>query len=87
MNMRGTIYLPLSISIADLSENVGSEIFLDTNAIPTIDLEMGQSGRLNNYIVAFYSHSQIKALVRDNGIREGDAWQKLKVNSIMSIIV
>jgi hypothetical protein len=34
--------------------------------------------RLNNYIVAFYSHGQIKALVRDNGIREGDAWQKLK---------
>jgi hypothetical protein len=31
-------------SIADLGENVGRGVFIDTNAIPTFDLEMGRSG-------------------------------------------
>jgi hypothetical protein len=75
-------------TIADLGENVGSGIFIDTNAIPTFDLEISRSGRLNNYILAFYSHGQIKALVRDNGIREGDAWMKLKAfDMLLKVLV
>ncbi|KAF9435528.1 hypothetical protein BGZ76_006111 [Entomortierella beljakovae] len=65
-------------SIYDMTTHCRPEISLDAHSIPFVDTSLGESGQLNAYLVDFFSHGQISALEKANGLKPGNSWQSLK---------
>jgi superfamily II RNA helicase len=72
-------------SIHDLVSTVRAGVFLDESAIPFIPIypEETKGVPFNAYLVDFFKHGDMHALVRDNGIRRGDVWFYLKDFSLV----
>ncbi|KAI9150582.1 helicase [Paramyrothecium foliicola] len=72
-------------SIHELVSSVRSGIFLDESAIPYIPIYPDETDNVpfNAYILDFFKHGDLHALVRDNGIKRGDVWFSLKDFSLI----
>lgn len=72
-------------SIHELCETVRAGVFLDESSIPYIPIYPDETGGtpFNAYILDFFKHGDLQALVRDNGIKQGDVWFHLKDFSLV----
>ncbi|KAK9808714.1 hypothetical protein WJX72_002409 [[Myrmecia] bisecta] len=64
-------------------------ILLDISSIPSVRMtdRHGRDVPLNRFILDYWAHGQKQALVRANGMREGDAWESLRnFSGILSAI-
>ncbi|KAG8924159.1 hypothetical protein FRC01_011869 [Tulasnella sp. 417] len=69
-------------TVEDLVRTARSGLHLDKNAIPGLDDILNPSGRVNGYILDFFTHGQAKVLVEANGIRRSDLWFLLQEFSL-----
>ncbi|KAH8671458.1 P-loop containing nucleoside triphosphate hydrolase protein [Xylariales sp. PMI_506] len=77
-------------SIRELCSSVRSGVFLDETSIPYIRIsgKETEGEKWNAYIYDFFKHGDMHALVRDNGIKRGDVWFRLKdFSMILATIV
>ena len=67
-------------SLTDLASCMPPWLPLPEGVASTLQLQdwNGQPLVLNAYVLDYYKHKQRAALVKDNGLREGDAWEKLR---------
>ncbi|KAF6835307.1 dead deah box helicase [Colletotrichum plurivorum] len=67
-------------SIHELCETARAGVFLVESSIAYIPIYPDETGGtpFNAYILDFFKHGDLKALVRDNGIKQGDVWFLLK---------
>ncbi len=63
-------------SLRELCGSLRHGLYLDAGMVPTFEAESGQA--LNSYILDFYKHGQISALVDYNQIRKDDVWELLR---------
>ncbi|TIC97855.1 putative helicase [Colletotrichum higginsianum] len=72
-------------TIHELCETVRAGVFLDESAIPYIPVYPHETNNVpwNAYIYDFFKHGDLEALVRDNGIKRGDVWFRLKDFSLI----
>lgn len=72
-------------SIHDLCTTVRSGVFLEESAIPYIPLYPDDTNGTawNAYLYDFFKHGDIETLVRDNRIKRGDVWFRLKDFSLV----
>lgn len=72
-------------TIGELCSGVRGGIFLEESTIPHIPIYPEETGGVpfNAYIYDFFKHGDLGALVRDNGIRRGDVWFRLKDFSLV----
>lgn len=71
-------------TICELCNTVRSGVFLEEQAIPFIRIYPHETKvPFNAYILDFFEHGDLKALVRDNGIKAGDVWFRLKDFSLI----
>jgi hypothetical protein len=72
-------------SIHELVATVRAGVFLDESAIPYIPIYPEETNNVpfNAYLLDFFKHGDINALVRDNGIKRGDIWFHLKDFSLI----
>ncbi|KAH7313698.1 hypothetical protein B0I35DRAFT_355734 [Stachybotrys elegans] len=72
-------------TIHELCETVRSGVFLEEESIPYIPIypHETQGVPFNAYILDFFKHGDMQALVRDNGIKSGDVWFRLKDFSLV----
>ncbi|KAJ0298361.1 hypothetical protein COL516b_010014 [Colletotrichum fioriniae] len=72
-------------TIHDLCNTIRSGVFLDESAIPYIPIYPEETNGVpwNAYIYDFYKHGDLNTLVRDNGIKGGDVWFRLKDFSLI----
>lgn len=72
-------------TIGELCRMVRSGVFLEESAIPYIPIAPDETNGVpwNAYIYDFFKHGDLKALSRDNEIRSGDAWFRLKDFSLV----
>ncbi|RIA84529.1 hypothetical protein C1645_715601, partial [Glomus cerebriforme] len=60
-------------NLEDLTSHIHSRIFLDLHSIPFIKIDKN----INAYILDFFTHGQVNALVEANGLRNREVWQNL----------
>ena len=60
-------------TIDDLAHNTREGILIEASAVPSMDKFINPPV-LDAYLLDFFKHGQVEALVRDNGIRRGDVW-------------
>ncbi|KAJ7511822.1 hypothetical protein B0H11DRAFT_2268815 [Mycena galericulata] len=67
-------------SVEELSRSARNGLHLNNNAIPSLKhLTSTEGGHvLNAYLLDFYTHGQVAALAKANGIRRGDVWYLLQ---------
>ncbi|EGR47843.1 uncharacterized protein TRIREDRAFT_63756, partial [Trichoderma reesei QM6a] len=66
-------------TIHELCQTVRGDVFLEESAIPTIPMWPHDTRQeFNAYLYDFYKHGSLDVLVRDNGIRRGEVWFRLK---------
>lgn len=72
-------------SIHELCETVRSDVFLEESAIPYIPVTPEETGKMpwNAYLLDFFKHGDMRALVRENGIKGGEVWFRLKDFSLV----
>ncbi|KAG6040949.1 hypothetical protein E4U41_006540 [Claviceps citrina] len=72
-------------SIHDLCTTVRAGVFLEESAVPYIPIYPNNDASMhwNAYIYDFYKHGDMKALVKENGIKAGDVWFHLKDFSLI----
>ncbi|ATY61484.1 DEAD DEAH box [Cordyceps militaris] len=72
-------------TIHELCATVRSNVFLEESAVPYIPIYPADTAGKpwNAYIYDFFKHGDLKALVRDNKIKSGDVWFKLKDFSLI----
>ncbi|KAF0322393.1 DEAD/DEAH box helicase [Colletotrichum asianum] len=72
-------------TIHELCETVRSGVFLEEESIPYIPITLAETNNVpfNAYILDFFKHGDMEALVRDNGIKRGDVWFHLKDFSLV----
>lgn len=72
-------------SIHELCSTIRSGVFLEESAIPFIPIYPDDTEGVpwNAYIYDFFKHGDIEALVRDNHIKRGDVWFRLKDFSLI----
>jgi hypothetical protein len=71
-------------TIGELCDTVRSGVFLEEEAIPFIPMYPHETKvPFNAYILDFFKHGDMNALVRDNGIKGGDVWFRLKDFSLV----
>ncbi|KAM3565682.1 hypothetical protein ARSEF4850_001282 [Beauveria asiatica] len=72
-------------TIHGLCATIRSGVFLEESAVPYIRIYPADTGGKpwNAYIYDFFKHGDLKALVRDNHIKRGDAWFHLKDFSLI----
>ncbi|KAK6337775.1 hypothetical protein TWF696_001255 [Orbilia brochopaga] len=61
-------------SVDDLASSSRNGVFLESSAIPIVDVD---NGHYNAYLLDFYKHGSSQPLVVANGLRKGDVWFKL----------
>ncbi|KAK6356696.1 hypothetical protein TWF718_001038 [Orbilia javanica] len=72
-------------SVEDLSTSTRNGVFLESSAIPIIDVE---DGFWNAYLLDFYKHGSLHPLVVANGLRKNDVWFMLNdFSMILATIV
>ncbi|KAK6517129.1 hypothetical protein TWF506_007005 [Arthrobotrys conoides] len=72
-------------SIEDLSTSTRNGVFLESSAIPIIDVK---DGYWNAYLLDFYKHGSLHPLVVANGLRKNDVWFMLNdFSMILATIV
>ncbi|KAK6533932.1 hypothetical protein TWF281_005275 [Arthrobotrys megalospora] len=72
-------------SVEDLSTSTRNGVFLESSAIPIIDVK---EEFLNAYLLDFYKHGSIHPLVSANGLRKNDVWFMLNdFSMILATIV
>ncbi|RYO90005.1 hypothetical protein DL764_008518 [Monosporascus ibericus] len=77
-------------TIGELCRHVRGGVFLEESAIPYIPVAGAELGGVpwNAYIYDFFKHGDLEALIRDNGIKRGDVWFRLKdISLIVATIV
>ena len=73
-------------TIDDLAHNTREGILIEASAVPTMD-DFVSSCTLNSYLLDFFKHGQVEALVHGNGIPRGDVWYVLdEFNRILAAI-
>ncbi|KAK3379012.1 hypothetical protein B0T24DRAFT_694358 [Lasiosphaeria ovina] len=67
-------------SIRDLCGTVRAGVFLEEAAVPYIRTAPAETAGVpwNAYLLDFFKHGDVGALVADNGIKRGDVWFHLK---------
>ncbi|RYP74478.1 hypothetical protein DL771_002952 [Monosporascus sp. 5C6A] len=67
-------------TIGELCRHIRGGVFLEESAIPYIPAAPAELGGVpwNAYIYDFFKHGDLEALIRDNGIKRGDVWFRLK---------
>ncbi|RYP53461.1 hypothetical protein DL769_010517 [Monosporascus sp. CRB-8-3] len=72
-------------TIGELCRHVRGGVFLEESAIPYIPVTPAELGGVpwNAYIYDFFKHGDLEALIRDNGIKRGDVWFRLKDFSLI----
>ena len=72
-------------TIGELCRDVRSGVFLEASTVPHVPLAPEETGGVpwNAYLYDFFKNGDLKALKRDNGIKEGDVWYKLKDFSLV----
>ena len=60
-------------TIGDLAHNTREGILIEHSAVPSMD-EYIDPPILDAYLLDFFKHGQVEALVRGNGVRRGDVW-------------
>lgn len=71
-------------SIRELCSDVRSGVFLEESAVPYIPIwPHDVATPFNSYIYDFIKHGDYAALTRDNKIRQGDVWFKLRDFSLV----
>lgn len=71
-------------TIHELCETVRAGVFLEEESIPFIKMYPDETPvPFNAYILDFFKHGDMEALVRDNGIKSGDVWFHLKDFSLI----
>lgn len=66
-------------SIDDLAQNIRSGIHIKEHGIPSfLHMTTENAHALNAYLLDFYIHGQVEALVVSNGIRRGEIWYLLQ---------
>ena len=63
-------------TIDDLAQNTREGILVEASAVPSMD-DFINPPVLNAYLLDFFKHGQVEALVNGNGIRRGDVWYVL----------
>ena len=61
-------------SISELAATTRAGLVLTKHAVPSMTFLTSTETSLDAYVVDFYRHGQVEALVRDNGIRKSDVW-------------
>ncbi|XP_066285601.1 probable ATP-dependent RNA helicase DDX60 [Branchiostoma lanceolatum] len=66
----------------NMFESVRQGLYMDRNSAPTFPLEKhdrcGRRQYLNSYALDFFKHQSYDAIIKDNGLRKGFAFQALK---------
>ncbi|KAI1213214.1 P-loop containing nucleoside triphosphate hydrolase protein [Annulohypoxylon truncatum] len=72
-------------TIGELCSTARSGVFLEESAIPYIPIAPDETNGVpwNAYLYDFFKHGDMGALVRDNGIKGGDVWFRLKDFSLI----
>lgn len=72
-------------SIHELVTTSRAGVFLDESAMPYIPIYPEETNNVpfNAYILDFFKHGDLHALVRDNGIKRSDVWYRLKDFSLI----
>ncbi|KAI1774839.1 P-loop containing nucleoside triphosphate hydrolase protein [Hypoxylon cercidicola] len=72
-------------TISELCDTARDGVFLEESAIPYIPMAPHETNGVpwNAYIYDFFKHGDMSALVRDNGIKGGDVWFRLKDFSLI----
>ncbi|KAL2883508.1 hypothetical protein SGCOL_001191 [Colletotrichum sp. CLE4] len=72
-------------TIHELCDTVRAGVFMDELAIPYIPIYPEETDNVpwNAYIYDFFKHGDLDTLVRDNGIKGGDVWFRLKDFSLI----
>ncbi|OTA98900.1 hypothetical protein M426DRAFT_325608 [Hypoxylon sp. CI-4A] len=72
-------------TIGELCDTARAGVFLEESAIPYIPIAPHETKGVpwNAYIYDFFKHGDMGALVRDNGIKGGDVWFRLKDFSLI----
>ena len=61
-------------TISELAATTRAGLVLTKHAVPSMTFLTSTETSLDAYVVDFYRHGQVEALVRDNGIRKSDVW-------------
>lgn len=72
-------------TISELCDTARAGVFLEESAIPYIPMAPHETNGVpwNAYLYDFFKHGDMSALVRDNGIKGGDVWFRLKDFSLI----
>ncbi|KAK3389647.1 hypothetical protein B0H63DRAFT_409476 [Podospora didyma] len=72
-------------SIHELCETVRAGVFIEEASIPYVPIAPAETNGVpwNAYLVDFFKHGDMGALVSDNGIKSGDVWFRLKDFSVV----
>ncbi|KXH56967.1 DEAD/DEAH box helicase [Colletotrichum salicis] len=72
-------------TIHELCDTFRASVFLDESAIPYVPIYPEETDNVpwNAYIYDFFKHGDLNTLVRDNGIKGGDVWFRLKDFSLI----
>ncbi|KAG9019792.1 hypothetical protein FRB90_007935 [Tulasnella sp. 427] len=66
-------------TVSDLARTVRAGLYLDKNSIPGLDELLGLDGQVvNGYVLDYFTHGQVKALVEANRVRISDVWFALQ---------
>lgn len=63
-------------TIDDLAHNTREGILVEASAVPSMDAFINPPA-LDAYLLDFFKHGQVEALIHGNGIRRGDVWYLL----------
>lgn len=61
-------------SITELADTARAGLVLTKHAVPSLLFLTSPDHELDAYVVDFYKHGSLAALVRDNGIRKSEVW-------------
>ncbi|KAK3352620.1 hypothetical protein B0T25DRAFT_189350 [Lasiosphaeria hispida] len=72
-------------TIHELCETARAGVFLEESAIPYIPIAPKETNGVpwNAYLLDFYKHGDSETLARDNGVKKGDVWFRLKDFSLV----
>ncbi|KAG8971374.1 hypothetical protein FRC05_011136 [Tulasnella sp. 425] len=70
-------------TVTDLARTARAGLHLDKNAIPGLDELLALDGRVvNGYILDYFTHGQVGALIEANWVRRSDIWFALQEFSL-----
>ncbi|KAG8944708.1 hypothetical protein FRC04_001607 [Tulasnella sp. 424] len=70
-------------TVTDLARTARAGLHLDKNAIPGLDELLALDGRVvNGYILDYFTHGQVNALIEANWVRRSDVWFSLQEFSL-----